>query len=200
VKKAIVVFVFLFCSALSWAQTKEDSTQTKTINRDFLLESIDTNHLHSPKKAGKLAVYLPFMGLGQIYNKKYWKLPIVYGVTGLLAYQIVNQSKNYAQYRDELYRRDISAQYPNLNYQGFDEALTKFNTNTIRTRKDIFRKRRDRMILFTGLFYGLTIVDAIVDAHLQGFSISKKGIVSVRPTFVPTSKSATAGLNIRLSF
>jgi hypothetical protein len=197
-KKVILIGLFFIVQFGIKAQT-EDTTK-KEINKEFLAQKIDTNNLHSPKKAAKLAALVPFAGLGQMYNKKYWKLPLVYGGAAFFAYQVISKNNFYRSYRDELYLRDISASHPEISFSTNNKDYENFSTDVIRVRKNIYREKRDKMILYSGLFYGLTVLDAVVDAHLKGFNTNKKHLVSVSPTVLPTYSSAVYGINFRLSF
>jgi hypothetical protein len=199
-KKVLTTSLLIIYSFVFWAQTETNPPKDKEINRDFLAQKNDSSSMRNPKKAALYAAAFPGLGLGQIYNHKYWKLPIVYAGTAFFTYKIISSNSNYIQYRNELYRRDIQATFPNLKYSYADPELTSFSDASIRTRKDLYRKQRDRMILFSGVFYGVTILDAIVDAHLDGFDTNKKHLVSFRPTVLPTYSSATLGLDFSLRF
>jgi hypothetical protein len=173
--------------------------ENRNINRSFLEESNDSAKMYSPQKAAAWAA-IPVLGLGQIYNQKYWKLPIVYGVNGFITYKIIQLNKEYTKQRNELYRRDISAAYPEVKWAYTDADLAKYQTEALRTTKDLLRKRRDRFIMLAGGMYALTIVDAYVDAHLANFTIDKKRMVYFRPSIIPSYQSAAIGFNLKCSF
>jgi hypothetical protein len=197
-KTSLFISLILAVTSATIAQTDSTGTPKKPINKSFLDASTDVGKDHSPKKAAVLSSCAPFLGLGQIYNKKYWKLPIVYGVSAYLIYTIHSNNILYQDYRDELYRRDITAAYPEIQFTQKD--FPSISTETIHTRKDIARNKRDKLILLTGGFYAFTIIDAYVDAHLINFHIDKKKMMTLRPSLVPSYKTASLGFNFKCTF
>ena len=127
----------------------------------------------NPTKATWLALVIP--GGGQIYNRKYWKLPIFYGGFAGCAYALTWNSKMYKDY-SAAYKDAVNGNFnsstitdllpPNYNYT--ESQLTE----TLRKRKDTFRRYRDLSIFaFIGV-YLLSVVDAYVDAELSNFDIT----------------------------
>jgi hypothetical protein len=134
------------------------------------MESYATRY--DPRKAIFYAAVLP--GLGQIYNKKYWKLPFVYGGFGALIYVDHFYHTEYKKYTNELF--DI---LNDPNSGGISpEGLTE---DQLRTLIDKARRERDFFIILTGMFYILQIVDAHVDAHLKEFDLNPKLQVRIEP-------------------
>lgn len=157
-----------------------------------------------PYKATWLAVVLP--GAGQIYNRKYWKLPIVYGgIMGCLyAYNWNNQM--YSDYRQAFL--DIMDADPNTkSYETFFPSGYDFQKNE-EYLKEIFKKRKDRYRRWRDLsvfacigVYLVSIVDAYVDAHLSSFDISEDINLSIQPEVQPSvTKGNYYGLNCNISF
>ena len=131
----------------------------------------DTTHFEKldPKKAAFYSAALP--GLGQIYNGKYWKLPIVYGGFGVTVYVVFAYQKIYHQYLNYLYVFDATG------------ALPKGKTeSTVRYIIDRSRRNRDYYMIVSAIWYFLQIVDAHVDAHLQEFKVNKELRVSLNPS------------------
>ena len=136
-------------------------------------------------RATWLAVVFP--GGGQIYNRKYWKLPIFYGGFAGCAYALTWNSKMYKDYSQAYL--DIMDSNPNTNsYEQllppnsrFDEEQLK---NTIKRRKDMFRRYRDLSIFAFIAVYVLSIVDAYVDAELSNFDISPDLSMGVEPAVI----------------
>lgn len=124
----------------------------------------------NPQKALLYAAILP--GSGQVYNKKYWKVPIVYGGFAFLGYYIDFYNDNYRFYRGELFQF--------LNTQSSSTGLPE---SSLRSITDRYRRERDFFIILTGLWYALQIVDAHVDSHLKEFDINPNLQVRVEPTF-----------------
>lgn len=123
------------------------------------LEDIDPN---SPARAAFYSAILP--GLGQAYNKAYWKIPIVYGALGTSLYFYFTNNDDYNRYRDALKRR--LAGFNDDEFQGII-----FNQRTLERAQNQFRRNRDLSLLMAVLFYGLNIVEANVHAHLKQFNV-----------------------------
>jgi hypothetical protein len=116
-----------------------------------------------PSKAAFYSAILP--GLGQAYNKKYWKIPIVYGAIGTSLYFYIDNSKKYHSYRDAYKRRMLG--FNDDQYQYLDDS------RLIQAQR-FYQRNRDLSLLVTVGFYILNIVDANVDAHLMQFNVSDK--------------------------
>lgn len=152
-----------------------------------------------------------FPGLGQIYNRKYWKLPIVYGGFLGCSYAI---SWNGAQYDD--YRRayrEITDNDPNTNFwQNYlpygknpdDMSSSEMNyyTNAFKNKKDFYRRNRDLSIIVTVGVYALCMLDAYVDAQLFDFDISPDLAVRVEPVLYEKTafNSRSMGLQCSIKF
>src|SRR5579859_125277 len=143
-----------------------------------------------PRKALFLAAILP--GAGQAYNKKYWKMPLVYGgLVGLFALvKYYNDAE--VKYTNQLF---YAINYPNApTYPG------SFTTNAsitpqLRTIVDYARRQRDYFTILTGFFYILQMVDAHVDAHLKEFDLNPKLHARVEPVLFP--QGVGMGIHIR---
>lgn len=139
----------------------------------------------NPSKATWLAVVFP--GAGQIYNRKYWKLPIIYGGFAGCAYALSWNSKMYKDYSRAYV--DIMDKDPNTNsWQDLLPPNYRYNEEqlktTIKNRKDTFRRYRDLSIFaFIGV-YLISIIDAYVDAELSNFDITPDLSMKVEPTVI----------------
>ncbi|MBM3177797.1 MAG: hypothetical protein FJZ78_07295 [Bacteroidetes bacterium] len=122
-------------------------------------QSFDYAKRFDPRKALFFAAVLP--GMGQVYNNKYWKLPIVYGGFAAGIYVMDFYQKEYAAYRTELLE--------NLSGNTFPSTPSNLSEATLRRVVDFYRRKRDFTIVLMGLGYLLQIVDAHVDAHLKEF-------------------------------
>lgn len=149
--------------------------------------------IHSPKKATIYSAILP--GLGQAYNKKYWKIPIVYAaIGGCVAAAVINHGE-FKSMRDELsHRQANSGSFKNSEFNRFnDSQLLEFS--------DYHRKWRDNMFIFSALAYTLNIIDANVDAHLFNFNVDKNLSMTVQPRFGITAfNQSYTGLSLSLRF
>ena len=123
----------------------------------------------NPQKALLYASILP--GAGQVYTKKYWKVPIVYGGFAFFGYYIDVYNDGYRKYRGELFEFLNTGSSPS----GLPEA-------SIRTVINRYRRERDFFIILAGAWYALQIIDAHVDAHLKEFDINPNLKVRVEPT------------------
>ena len=139
-----------------------------------------------PRKATIYSAILP--GLGQVYNKKYWKVPIVYTAIGIPVAMFFNNKTWYNRTR---YALAVVSSYPNLNHDSLDavhSALKPFvegnQQASLLNYRNEFRKNMDYSILFTLLFWGLNVVDATVDAHLKGFNVNDNLTMQIKPAIL----------------
>ncbi len=158
-----------------------------------------------PKRAMWLAIVLP--GAGQIYNRKYWKLPIFYGGFVGCAYAMRWNNQMYSDYSRAYI--DISDDDPNTkSYENFIKLGNTLDNSNLeqwkakfKSRKDRFRRWRDLSFFCMVGVYGLSIIDAYVDASLSQFDISDNLSLHVEPGFVGTTSTNTGiGINAALTF
>jgi hypothetical protein len=131
---------------------------------------------YSPRKAILYAAILP--GLGQIYNKKYWKLPLVYGGFYAIGYAINYYNSLYTEYKGYLFFNLENG----LAGENQENPQIGRTTGQLRTIVDKARRERDFMIIMMGGMYLLQMVDAHVDAHLKEFDLNPRLQVSIEPT------------------
>ncbi len=199
VYKIVVFTVLIFVSAKLYSQ--ESAVDSLQLEKTKPLEKV-----HSPKRAAIYSAVLP--GLGQAYNKKYWKIPIVYAGFGTIGYFIGWNNRNYNTYKfayrdltDTIPETDSyldieASQYYDLDdpteYENFKSGLYK--------QQEYFRRNRDLLIISIVLFYGLNIIDASVDAHFFDFDISEELSMNWQPTVQPYRKELIYGLNFTFNF
>ena len=116
-----------------------------------------------PSKAAFYSAIVP--GLGQAYNKKYWKIPIVYGAIGTSLYFYISNNKKYHSYRDA---------YKNRLLGFHDDQYSYLDDSRLIAAQRFYQRNRDLSLLVCVGFYILNIVDANVDAHLTQFNVSDK--------------------------
>lgn len=156
---------------------------------------------HSPRKAAIRSAILP--GWGQIYNKKYWKLPIVYGGLGAVGYVFVYNLKNYRNTRFA-YQAKYKAALPvnqgrdSTDYWKIIPELLPLSSESLRFYRNEFRRDIDYSVLFFLIIWGLNIVDATVDAHLKGFDVSPDLGLKIKPGH--SSMANTTGISFVLNF
>jgi hypothetical protein len=176
--KQLIFILLIFCSGATLAQGK------KTMSKDdsLITESRDTVMLktyasrYDPQRALLLAAVVP--SLGQIYNKKYWKLPLVYGGFIAIGYGFNSYNNFYQNYKEELFY-NLENGYDQDNESRPGERIT---TGQYRTAVDFYRNKRDLMVLLMGGMYLLQIIDAHVDAHLKEFDLNPSLQVSIQPS------------------
>ncbi len=135
----------------------------------------DKLKLHSPKKAAIMSALLP--GLGQAYNKKYWKIPIIYGGLALSGYYLRDNIQNINLYKDA-FIAEIDGDPNTVNNTGF-------NTEGLNKLIDKYTQWRDLSYIALGIIYILNIVDASVDAHLMYFDVSDDISMRITPAWSP---------------
>ncbi len=156
-----------------------------TGNQDTI--TIQQTKPHSPKKATILSACLP--GAGQIYNKKYWKLPLVYGGIGTSIYLGIRYGEDYREWRDE-YRLKVDGDASTVGeYDYLSEAA-------IRDQRDTYRRWMELSYISAGLIYVLQIVDANVDAHLMEFDVSDDLALRVQPQTIQLNTQQPPALGV----
>lgn len=152
---------------------------------------------YSPRKAILYAAILP--GLGQAYNKKYWKLPLVYGGFYALGYAINYYNGLYTEYKGYLYNNIEAGLGENDENPANPEI--KLNTGQLRIIVDKARRERDFMIILMGGMYLLQMVDAHVDSHLKEFDLNPNLQVSIEPVMNENALTGrTTGLALVFRF
>lgn len=153
------LFLF-FCFLGTYAQDKKEN-----------LSAYEIDPLR-PSKAAFYSAVLP--GLGQIYNKRYWKVPLVYGGLGASIYFYDFNQRNYKRYRDA-YKRRLAGYLDDE----FQELIT--DDDRLLDGQNFYKQNRDRSMLFIIGTYLLNILDANIDAHLKQYNVNDN--LSLQPTF-----------------
>jgi len=147
---------------------------------------------HSPTKATLMSACLP--GLGQIYNKKYWKVPIIYVGLGVMTYFIVTNTNEYINYQCAY----IEKSYGNTN-GNYAYLANKYSLEELLSGREYYRRNLEISCLITALWYVLNIVDATVDAHLYTYNISDKLSIRIEPSLFPGNYSVRSSAGVKLS-
>ena len=201
----------------SFAQVITDTTRqgNNVIVRDTI--ELDTDkkidsvlRVHSPRTAAIRSAILP--GLGQVYNKKYWKLPLVYGALGTTAYIFFDNLKTYRDLRFT-YAAKYKAGLPpfdpafpdrpgpfrdSTDYVKIKSQYVNLDLQFLRYHRDEFRRNIDYSVLVFILFWGLQVVDATVDAHLKSFDVSPDLSFKMKPGY--SAFAQTNGVSLVLTF
>jgi hypothetical protein len=153
---------------------------------------------HSPRSAAIRSAILP--GLGQIYNKKYWKLPIIYGALGtcgvIFAYNLKNYKDTRFAYRVK-YNMRVNHTDSAL-YNSIRQNLKLLSEESLRNYRNQFRRDIDYSVLVFILLWGLNVVDATVDAHLKTFDVSPDLSLQIRPGYSELAGTSGISLVMRL--
>lgn len=182
---------FLFLSVPIFAQ--EDSLQLRTSKEIQLKKNTKAKVEYNPLAPAKAAFYSAVLpGLGQAYNKRYWKIPIVYAGLGAGIYFYSVNDREYNRYRDAYKRR--LAGYTDDEFQGILEDATLVDA------QKKFRRQKEISILATAAIYILNIIDANVDAHLRQFNVDED--LSLQPNLNVDEFTGRAnyGLSLNLKF
>ena len=180
--------------------TTPPSIEVEPIPNDSLQKAVNpVVWKPDPTKATWLALIIP--GGGQIYNKKYWKLPIIYGGFAGCAYALTwngNMYRDYSNaYKDAVNNRWDATSITDLIPAGYLNRVSKTQlTEMIRKRKDTYRRYRDLSIFaFIGV-YLISVVDAYVDAELSNFDIGPDLSMRIEPTVINTSAPSLSKRNV----
>ncbi len=170
-----IFFIFLLLASIAGHSQKKSNEKKKDslVQKTIQMNRYDSaNKAHSPRNAAIRSAIIP--GLGQIYNKKYWKLPIIYGGLGLAGGIFVY---NLGEYRDTRFayrvRYNMRVNHTDSSlYAQIKPKLKPLGEESLRFYRGQFRRDIDYSALFILLLWGLNVVDATVDAHLKSFDVS----------------------------
>ncbi len=169
------------------AQTKLENTVRQDTNPSFQ----DTLREVKPGKAALYSTIFP--GGGQIYNRKYWKLPIIYVALGTATYAAIWNNQQSKIYLDAFYEQTD----PNNSNPSFGDIYTESQLIELYYQH---RRWQDMSIIIGALLYGLQILDAYVDAHLYHYDISDDISLRWQPSILQPAYSPAPVLGIGLSF
>lgn len=185
-----ISYLFVFCSLL-FGCTLANAQNTDTLrsgsrvsydtDRVIETESVtDTKSDHSVRKATLMSAILP--GLGQGYNKKYWKIPIVYLGLGSMGYSIDFAQTRFKDFQQAyIWRADEDPSTIDNYDLNIENSYPKYSETQLKQLRDYYRRNRDLSIIITAGIYILNIMDATVDAHFFSFDISKDLTIGIEP-------------------
>lgn len=190
-----LLLILFFTTGFSAYSQKSEADSTRTKKPEVL---------HSPRKATIYSAVLP--GLGQIYNRKYWKVPLVYGGFVTFGYFINFNNDLYIKYKQAY--SDIIDNDPTTNSFKdlkvnpifFEDDKISQLTERLRIAKDGSRRNRDLVVISTAVFYALNIIDASVDAHFFKFDISDDLTINWVPGPMICADQKLIGLHCRFTF
>ena len=189
-----ILLLFALLSIIKFTSAQDSLGIAAPDSSNFELITVEDQSSHSASRAGVYSAILP--GLGQAYNKKAWKIPIVYLAIGGAAYFAIDNGNEKNRYQDAIEIRNDGD--PNT-IDEFDGITA--SSDLVRIR-NTFRERQDLSYIIGGLFYALNIVDAVVDAHLFDFDVSDDLSLQVAPEFKsnPLNQDTQLGFGITFSF
>lgn len=203
--------VILMCASFSLNAQRKDNYiaggDTLVLQEGVQIDAPVVEKKHSPHKASFYAAILP--GLGQAYNKKYWKIPLLYAGIGGVAYAIHFNSKYYndykSAYRDFIIRDPGNKSYlefipPGLTEEQIYGEYEQWFEEALNSKKQYYRRYRDLSYIGMVGIYVIQIVDAAVDAHFYNFSISDDLSMQVKPSMMAPAPGEYAGLGLKLKF
>ena len=185
------IFVFLIFFFL----INEGNGQTTKSSLSFSVPDSIMEKKHSPTKATIMSALLP--GLGQIYNKRYWKVPIIYAGFGILTYFIITNAQEYNIYKGAYTEKADSI------YNGkYPDLVSKYTMTDLLAGREYYRRNLEISCLFTGVFYILNILDAVVDAHLFTYNINQDLSLRVEPVLMGPvyNQRGSSGIKLCLKF
>jgi hypothetical protein len=171
------------------AQTPADSARADSLAQ---AASDTVIHHHSPQKAVIYSLICP--GLGQVYNKKYWKIPFIYGAGGAFLYYISYNQTKYKKFRNALYENQATESEAVI-----DGYLYQYSS--LPTGRDYYRRYRDLSVAGLAAIYLLNVIDAMVDATFFEYDISDDLSMKVEPSVIQNigTMGTTASLGFRIN-
>ena len=190
-----IVFIFGFIITIC----SQESEKVKALEQPEKISPIQTGEeidMLAPSKAAFYSAVLP--GLGQAYNKKYWKIPIVYAALGTGVYFYKMNDKQYNRYRDAYKRR--LAGYQDDEFYGDVPGQPRIADDALIRAQKTLKKNKEISILVTLGLYALNIIDANVDAHLIQFNVDENLTLQPHYEFNAIDQRSNMGISLNLNF
>ena len=187
-------YLFLIFITYSWSNFAQTPIETKII----IEQKQPVSHKIDPLAPARAAFYSAVIpGLGQARNKKYWKIPIVYGAIGTGIYFYLDNNKVYKRYRNAYKRR--LAGFTDDEFYGLNSTPILSNEALIRAQETLRRNKELSLLITIGL-YALNIIDANVDAHLLQYNMDTNLAVKPYLDFDTPDNSVQLGLSLNIKF
>ena len=186
------LFCLFICLATQAQSNKDELDETARQNKNNISRALDPLR---PAKAAFYSAVLP--GLGQAYNKKFWKIPIVYGAIGTGLYFFLDNNKLYKQYRNAYKRR--LAGFTDDEFYGPGDTPFLSDEALIRAQRTLKRNKELSMLVTVGL-YVLNIIEANVDAHLLQYNLDKNLALKPFIDFNNPNYTTQIGLSLNIKF
>ena len=205
----LLIFFLAFCVQSACAQN--DTVITKQMTDSSIITPVpvikdtvpktapaDTSKKRSPAGTAALLSAI-FPGAGQVYNKKYWKLPLVYGALAFPTYTFIDNLKWFQRTR---YAYNVLANKDTGNYKNvyvqLQPLVNRGDKSGLQNYRNEFRRNVDYSVLAFILIWGLNVVDATVDAHLRDFNITDDLSLQIKPGYMPVANTAGIGIVLNI--
>lgn len=164
---------FIITALFSFSLCAQDKTEEDVVVQDTVLTKKRIDPL-APSRAAFYSAVLP--GLGQAYNKKYWKIPIVYAAIGTGLYFYIFNTNQYNRYRDA-YKSRLAGftddEFYDLDNSGIITGNPDISNDALQDAQEFYQRNKDLSLLITIGLYALNIIDANVDAHLNQYNVNE---------------------------
>ncbi|MGY8916368.1 MAG: DUF5683 domain-containing protein [Flavobacteriales bacterium] len=209
---SLLVFFLLILSTFAQEEQKDstavDSVKTDLDKKGFVVKDVivekreEINPL-APSKAAFYSAILP--GLGQIYNKRYWKVPIVYAAIGTGVYVYITNDDLYDRFRTAFKRRKagfIDDEFYDINKSGIVVGNPDLSDAALQDAQERYQRDRDLALVVTIGLYALNIIDANVDAHLRQFNVDDNLSFDFKPylEYNPINANPNYGMALTIKF
>lgn len=166
----LLMSIILSCNAVAQEGMTRQATSVQEQDATSAIKK------HNPKKATIYSAVLP--GLGQAYNKKYWKIPIVYAGIGTIYYIADMNGDSYRDYRDAFdYKAGLKT---NVDKETI-ELANRYSSENLISIRDYYRRNMELSWIIMAIWYGVNIIDACVDAHFFEYDIGDDLTLKVEP-------------------
>ena len=182
---------------------KTDLTRKGVVVKDVIVEKREEINPLAPSKAAFYSAILP--GLGQIYNKRYWKVPLVFAAIGTGVYVYINNDDLYDRFRTAFKRRKagfIDDEFYDINNSGIVPGDPDLSDAALQDGQERYQRDRDLALVVTIGLYALNIIDANVDAHLRQFNVDDNLSMDFKPylEYNPINAQPNYGMALTIKF
>lgn len=201
-KLFLLLFIVLGFLQFTWSQTETDSLISNVDEKVILIKDTIFSRQIDPLAPSKAAFYSAILpGLGQAYNKKYWKIPLVYAAIGTGVYLYVNNTDQLNRYRDA-YKSRLAGfntdEFWGVDANGLPLAAPRIENDGLIRAQQTFRRNQELSLLVTIGLYALNIIDANVDAHLMQFNVDEN--LALKPHYKYNQIDNTTDLGLTINF
>jgi hypothetical protein len=192
-KSRLLAVSFFLILLLPFSQLKSQSSDTgSTEIRKDTNKVVVVIKKHPPKKALLMSAVLP--GLGQAYNKKYWKIPIIYAGAAAVTYFAIKNLDSLNIY-SSAYKKSVTGKSALI-----DKFHSQYDSTQLLTLRTDYKRYTDLTFIIAGAIYALNIIDATVDAYMFTYDLSDDLSMHVLPTFYTSRNYSYTGLSFSFTF